>query len=186
VRAGRAHTARTALLGLVALSAAVVAGLLWAGAGAAPRPARVGAGPPPAVVDVPAVAPAGGARSWSQLLAVLDAARARAFATADPARLAAVYAPGAPALRRDRSALARLAGAGLRARGLRLVPVRVERISRGPARVRLRVVDELPGYRLVDASGAVVEVRPGRGRTSWTVTLERAEQRWLVYDVERG
>lgn len=127
--------------------------------------------------------------SWAMRLAALDVARSRAFATADKTRLIEVYAPGAPALRRDLPVLDRLAGAGLRARGLRLTPVEVavevEAGAASPRQVRLRVEDVMPAYQLVDRSGSVVESRPGRGRVRWTVTLERDGDRWLVYDVER-
>jgi len=130
--------------------------------------------------------------AWAATLQALDAARSHAFATADAARLTEVYAPGAPALRRDLAVLGRLAGAGLRARGLRLTPMQVAVDSSVPVagvtpprRVRLDVEDVMPAYDLVDRKGAVVEKRSGRGRVRWTVTLERSGDRWRVYDVER-
>jgi hypothetical protein len=123
---------------------------------------------------------------WAETLAALDAARSLAFARADPTRLEAVYAPGAPALGRDRSSLARLSSAGLRADGLRLVAVAVQPLAgQAGSRVRLRVEDVMPAYRLVDRTAALVESRPGRGRLRWTVTLHRVGSRWLVYDVAR-
>ena len=124
--------------------------------------------------------------SWAATLSALDATRSRAFADADAVRLEQVYAPGAPALGRDRSALRQLAATGLRADGLRLVAVEVRRLDRDAGRVRLRVEDVMPAYRLVDQAATVVESRPGRGRQSWTVTLARVGSGWRVYDVERA
>jgi hypothetical protein len=124
--------------------------------------------------------------SWAETLSALDATRSRAFADADAARLEQVYAPGAPAFRRDRSALLQLSATGLRADGLRLVAVDVRRLERGSRRVRLRVEDVMPAYRLVDQGATVVESRPGRGPQAWTVTLARVGAGWRVYDVERG
>jgi hypothetical protein len=123
---------------------------------------------------------------WASTLRALDQARSAAFARGDPAGLRAVYAPGAPALERDQQVLARLTGAGLRAKGLRLAATSVTTADRSGDRVRLSVTDMMPPYRLVDTGGAVVAERPGRGVRSWSVVLARAGDRWLVYDVVRG
>ncbi len=102
-------------------------------------------------------------------------------------RLTSVYAPGAPALRRDQAVLRRLTRAGLRAAGLRLRVTAVTAASRAAdGRVRLAVTDVMPPYRLVDDGGTVVEARPGRRERSWTVVLARSAGRWRVYDVVRG
>lgn len=185
------------LLGATAVAMAI-GGVLEGYADADRRPARVSSELPTVTSDRPApaagppgqvVAGVATPARWAAVLASLDVARSRAFATADGVRLTEVYAPGAPALRRDLSVLDRLVGAGLRARGLRLTPVEVavevEAGAASPRQVRLRVEDVMPAYELVDRSGSVVESRAGRGRVRWTVTLERAGNRWLVYDVER-
>jgi hypothetical protein len=163
----------------VGVGVAAVAGIGWAAVDSGHRPTRAWAD---------RTGPAAGDRvaSWYAVLADLDAARARAFASADPAALDAVYSPGSPALARDRAALARLAAAGLRADGLRIDALDVAETARGERRVRLRVADVLRAYALVDAAGAVVETRPGRGRASWTVTLLRGDEGWQVYDVARS
>jgi tRNA A-37 threonylcarbamoyl transferase component Bud32 len=167
------------LVAAVGVGVAAVAGIGWAAVDSGHRPTRAWAD---------RTGPAAGDRvaSWYAVLADLDAARARAFASADPAALDAVYSPGSPALARDRAALARLAAAGLRADGLRIDALDVAETARGERRVRLRVADVLRAYALVDAAGAVVETRPGRGRASWTVTLLRGDEGWQVYDVARS
>jgi len=176
---------------------AALSGLVWAGGGpdrsraqaVAPRPSSVASARPASVPGAALPAPpdrAQGTGHWATTLSGLDAARSGAFATADPARLEAVYAPGAPALRRDRAVLQRLAAAGLRARGLRLRAVEVAVLATAARRVRLHVRDAMPAYQLVDTRGRVVESRPGRALLGWSVTLARVGRRWLVYDVERG
>jgi hypothetical protein len=160
-----------ALLGAGAVAAAAVVGVAWAAVDDTGEPV--------------AVAAAGRVR-WGDVLAGLDAARSRAFATADAAALATVYTDGSPALARDRAVVTRLADAGLHTLGLRPVTVEVRELSSTARRARLRVVDVLPGYRLVDDSGGVVSVVPGRGRVRWTVTLTRTGARWQVYDVALG
>jgi hypothetical protein len=185
-----------------------VTGIAWAGADEVPRAAGLDGAPPTgpshpaeppattrartgaatAAVTPPAVTPAAAAATidWASILRALDQARSAAFARGDPAGLRAVYAPGAPALQRDQDVLARLTGAGLRAAGLRLTATTVTTADRSGDRVRLAVKDVMPPYRLVDAGGAVVAERPGRGARSWSVVLARAGDRWLVYDVVRG
>ena len=133
-----------------------------------------------------AAADSGTTVAWRATLAALDAARSKAFATGDPALLDAVYAPSAPALRRDRHALAEITDVGVRARGLHMTAGRVRVMARTPDRVRLRVTDVMPPYALVDADGAVVERRAGRGERSWSVVLVRVGAVWRVYDVLRA
>jgi hypothetical protein len=183
----------------VALTLAAVTGIAWAGADEVPRAAGLGgtaptrpsrpattATPAPVAPAVPAPSVASPTTDWASTLRALDQARSAAFARGDPARLRAVYVPGAPALERDQQVLARLTGAGLRAAGLRLAATSVTTADRSPDRVRLSVTDVMPPYRLVDTGGAVVAERPGRGARSWNVVLARAGDRWLVYDVVRG
>jgi hypothetical protein len=207
-RHGRALVA-VACAGL-AVALAAVTGIAWAGTGQGPQAgtpatrqaataaASSPAGPSP-VVSSPAASsrptyspaapsPAAGPAStrWAGTLDRLDRARSAAFARGDPAGLRAVYARGAPALSRDEDVLARLAEAGLRARGLRLTATTVAVAGRSAGRVRLAVSDVMPPYRLVDAVGTVVAERPGRGAQSWIVVLARDGRAWRVYDVVRG
>jgi eukaryotic-like serine/threonine-protein kinase len=185
-----------AVAGVLALGVAVVTGVTWAGAAAGPRPAgphlpaaESSSGPsstlsPRRAADEARTEPTAG---WVRVLTALDTARSRAFAAGDEAALSAVYLPTSPAGRRDAAELARLAGAGVRAAGLRLDTTSVRLVGRSPGRVQLRVTDVLPAYRLVDARGRVVAQPEGRGARTWTVVLGRAGSRgpWRVYDVVR-
>jgi hypothetical protein len=174
------------VLGGIAVLLAAALGIAWAGADddstAAVTARRQPT--PPAAASTAAPPPEGS--GWGATLAALDADRSRAFAAGDAGRLATVYAPGAPALRRDRELLSELAGAGLRAADLRLTVTDVSVLSRGPHRVTLTVTDVMPAYRLVDDDGDLVEERPGRDAETWTVELARADGDWRVYDVTRG
>ncbi len=125
-------------------------------------------------------------RGWSAVVGALDRSRATAFAHADLHALVGVYSPDAPALRRDRLVIRRLADAGLRTRGLRLDHSSVRLLESGSGRVVLRVVDALPAYDLVDARGRLVTTRRGRAEQAWRMTLQRVDGEWRVYDVVRG
>lgn len=122
-------------------------------------------------------------RDWRVLLEHLDARRAGAFARGEPGALDAVYAAGSAALARDGSRLRELRAARLRARDLRLVVRAVvpDRVRAGQA--RLRVVDELRPYALVDRRGRVVRRVPGRGPVTWTVDLVRQPAGWRIAEV---
>jgi eukaryotic-like serine/threonine-protein kinase len=182
---GRGRAAVGVVCAGAAVALAAVTGIAWAGADEVPRPAGVGHRADPQVSPRPGPGP-GRAPGWAGTLARLDLVRSAAFARGDPGQLGAVYAPGAPALRRDQQVLGRLAAAGLRAQGLRLSPTSVTVVGRSAGRVRLAVTDLMPAYWLVDEGGTVVEQRPGRATRSWTVLLARAGGQWRVYDVVRG
>ena len=195
--AGEPHRAVAwAVAGVIAVGVAVATGVTWAGAAAGPRPVGpdlsggLSSSSPTTTPDPSRGAPEGRAEptaGWAAVLAALDAARSLAFAAGDEAALSAVYLPASPAGRRDAAELARLAGAGVRAAGLRLDTTSVRLVGRAPGRVQLSVTDVLGAYRLVDARGRVVARPPGRGARTWTVVLGRAEPRgpWRVYDVVR-
>jgi hypothetical protein len=163
---------------LVAIAAAVaagVSGLAWAGVDAHTPGSNVAAREHVSHGDA--------AARWRSVLVGLDARRASAFAAASPQRLAHVYAADAPALGRDRAELAELAAAGLHVERLRLRPRSVRVITTSARRVVLDVVDILEPYDVRTARGALVDARPGRGATSWRVTLVRSASEWQVYDV---
>lgn len=174
----RAAVAAAACAAAVAVS--VLAGLAWAGADPAPHAAGVRAR---TVAAQQAIEGSDPTATWADTLAVLDRARARAFAQGDAGRLRSVYSAGSPALGRDEAALAQLTGSRLHAEGLRLTVTDVALRSRSAGRVRLAVTDVMPSYRVVDEGGTVVEHRRGRGPASWTVVLTRDDGRWRVYDV---
>ena len=192
-RHGRARVPSRAVLGAAVAAAAVglatLTGIAWAESGGAPRAADVSGRPAVGAQRAPTGSESPSVAGWAATLAALDRARSQAFASGDPARLTSVYAPAAPARRRDQAVLRRLTRAGLRAAGLRL---RVTAVSAAGAtgaadgRVRLAVTDVMLPYRLVDDGGTVVEARPGRRERSWTVVLARSAGRWRVYDVVGG
>jgi hypothetical protein len=171
---------RTFLGVLSLIGAAVMAWVWWA----MPDGAPALAGPAPAASAPHSIH--SGPLWWATVLDQLDRRRAEAFAQGDLAALDTVYAPGSPALGRDRERLRELLAANARARGLRLQITRAEAAALGPDRVVLRVVDRLAPHVLVDPSGNELERRPGRGPAEWQVTMLRAGSGWRVYDVMRA
>lgn len=124
--------------------------------------------------------PALGDAAWTAVLERLDAVRSEAFGLGDLALLATVYVDGSAPLERDAAALVDLSSVDVRAIGLRLVVDEVSVVQTDDDEVVLRVVDRMPGYRLVDADGSVVEVRPGRGPVGWLVTLRDSVEGWKI------
>jgi len=129
------------------------------------------------------------AGSWGYVVAGLDERRARAWGDGSTSLLSAVYAPSAPAGRRDLAALAALSRAGTTAHGVR--PRLRSAVALWPpgatptgpaARVVLEVVDTLPPAILVDASGRPA-VSAGRGERRWRLTLVRLADQWRIEDV---
>jgi len=132
--------------------------------------------PPDPSADPPALDNA----AWTAVLERLDAVRNEAFGIGDLALLTTVYVDGSAPLERDAAALGDLSTVDVRAIGLRLVVDDVSVVQIDDDEVVLRVVDRMPGYRLVDAEGSVVEVRPGRGPAAWLVTLRRSAEGWKI------
>jgi hypothetical protein len=119
------------------------------------------------------------ADQWATTLAKLDQARTDAFATADPARLGEVYMPGSAGLRADAAAIEAYGRRGGRVvdADLHILSCRVVRSS--PDRVRLDIVDQLGGARVVWADGTSTDLprdRPSRR----LVTIERSADGWRV------
>ena len=169
---------------VVAAGAVVVlvlaAGVGWASGRGGPAPVPL---PPRAespgdkAVGVPAPA----ARpDWRKELDRLDAARAVAFAAADPALLAAVDAPGSPALAADRATLASLKAKGLAADGVRHHLIEVTAVLQSADKVTLRVLDERAPVSTVDASGQVVATLPARTRATYDVELVKVSGAWRL------
>jgi hypothetical protein len=190
-----------ALVLLVVLAAAVgwISGRGEVPAAAALTPLPPAAAPPAAgpvsAAEVPVVPdPAASAatqpaapqpaatRDWTAVLDGLDAARSRAFATADPAALSAVWAADTPGLRADTAAVQ-----GLRARGERVHGLRhaVRSVDAGDDEdpVRLEIVDVLAAYEIRDGSGNVVQRGAERGPTGWTVELTETPAGWRLMSV---
>ena len=182
--APRARLWRLAAAGLAVvgvLGVAVLTGVVWAG-----TDGRQSAAEPSAAASRGTVQARPTVVSWTEVLAGLDRVRSAAFATADPAVLDQVYAPGSPALARDRLRVAQLRDAGFTAHGVRLDTRSVRVVSSSPDTAVLRVVDVMPPYRLVGRQGRTTASRPGRPAEQWSVTLVRAGASWRVHDVRRA
>jgi hypothetical protein len=164
------------------------------GAGAPTRdPAAPPAGPgpaPPRPPSAPATQPATGGEAkgeapadWAQVLDRLDAARAQAFAAGEPARLAEVYAPASAGLAADLALLRSLVERQETADGVRHGVRSVELLDERPGRVRLRVVDVLAGYSVLDARGVLVSRAPPRGPRAFLVDLQQTPVGWRLVEV---
>ena len=123
---------------------------------------------------------------WTPVLEGLFAARARAFAAADEAALAGVYAPSSPGGAADARLVRALAAAGRTAEGVRHHVSVVDEVAVDAERAELRVVDRLGAYDVRDAAGAVVARRPGRGETVQLVRLALTDAGWRLVDVRPG
>jgi hypothetical protein len=123
---------------------------------------------------------------WRSVLDALDRARAGAFAAADTASLAAVYAPGSPLLAADRNAITELSAAGQQARGVRHTIRDVAVASHDDRVAVLRVVDELAAYEVVDASGRVVSRTVPRAATAYVVRLVSTRAGWRLAAITRA
>ena len=123
---------------------------------------------------------------WTPVLEQLFAARARAFAAADEAALAGVYAPSAPGGAADARLVRALAAAGRTAEGVRHRVSAVDVVAVDADRAELRVVDSLGAYDVRDAAGTVVARQPGRGAEVQRVRLVRTSSGWRLLDVRPG
>jgi hypothetical protein len=131
--------------------------------------------------------------NWPVVVSRLDALRSSAFAAGDAAPLASVYVPGAAAYTADLRTVSSLTSRGLRARGF---VATVEHVTADPAAAsttstgtatsaapvveRLRVVDRLSGYSLVDEAGRVVGRGAPRAARAFTMSLEYVAGAWRV------
>jgi hypothetical protein len=120
---------------------------------------------------------------WAAVLDELDAGRAQAFASGEPARLAEVYAPASAGLAADAAALRSLSEQRQTAEGVRHAVRSVELLEGGSGRARLRVVDVLGGYAGADAQGAVVSRAPARGPQEFLVDLQETPAGWRLVQV---
>ncbi|MCU1590664.1 MAG: serine/threonine protein kinase, partial [Frankiales bacterium] len=144
---------------------------------AAATPAVSAAAGRPAAPAVPR------APDWRAVLDGLDASRAAAFAHADPAPLAQVYAAGSPLLTADRAAVARLHATGRTARGVRHTVRTVTVSSYDGTTATLRTVDVLAAYEVMDASGRVAQRTAARLPAAFVVTVVSTAQGWRLQQV---
>lgn len=152
---------------------------------AASSPGGVAVSDQPAPVTAPAATspPPSAAVDWSAVLTALDDRRAQAFATADPARLAAVWAPGSDGLAADRSLVAALARDGRTAHGLRHKLRGVRVLAADDRSARLEVVDVLAEHEVRDRGGRVVQQVGLRGSAVWQVRLVAGTGGWRLAEV---
>jgi hypothetical protein len=118
-------------------------------------------------------------------MTTLDGIRDTAFVAADPTQLARVYIDGSSAAIAEHAAMSELRDTGVHADGLRLTVREVRLIEKSAGHVTLRVVDELPSYRLVDAHGGTVRTEAARGATTWRIALQQASAGWRIATIER-
>jgi hypothetical protein len=151
----------------------------------APDQPPVGAVPSDVPVADRTTAPTDDA-GWTALLVELYARRVTAFSTADAAVLAGVYAPESPLLARDAAAISALREDGQVLSGFAPEVHEVQAVGSPAAdRVGLRVVDELPGYRVVPAGSpapAPVHEVPARGAAQVSIVLELTGSGWRISD----
>jgi hypothetical protein len=123
---------------------------------------------------------------WTTVVTQLDALRSKAFADGDPAPLASVYVPGTAAYAADLSTVSSLVSRGLRASGFTATVEQVTPQSGTATTERLRVVDRLAGYTLVDRAGAIVGRGAPRPARAFTMQLTRRASGWLVQAIAPG
>jgi hypothetical protein len=119
------------------------------------------------------------------VVSTLYDSRAAAFARADPGLLTEVYAPGSALLDRDVAAVRGLQDAGQVLSGFAPAVLRVESVTATAQRAELRLVDDLPGYRVAPVDrpdAATAEPVRGRGEAVVRIVLERTTAGWRISD----
>jgi eukaryotic-like serine/threonine-protein kinase len=117
---------------------------------------------------------------WKDVVGTLDDRRALAFTSGHVGLLAEVYAPGSSAYATDRATLSSLASRGLRAHGLAATVEKVTVESGTKTTERLKVVDRLSAYTLVDGAGRVVGRGASRPARAFTMDLSNVGGHWRV------
>jgi hypothetical protein len=141
----------------------------------APGPTSPGTATAPAEAKSPT-----GVSRWTAVISHLDELRAQAFSEANAGLLAAVYAPGTSAYAADLNTVNSLVSRGLRAQGFTATVDDVSVESATATTEQLRVVDELTGYTLVDASGRVEGRGAPRPARAFTMELADVAGSWRV------
>ncbi len=121
--------------------------------------------------------------NWRALASRLDDARAAAFEQADPSRLADVYVVGSSAYSTDHATVASLASRGLHASGFQATVEHVTVDSSSVTGARLRVVDRLSAYDLLDSTGRVVGHGAARPDRAFTMRLTWSAGKWRVSQI---
>jgi eukaryotic-like serine/threonine-protein kinase len=117
---------------------------------------------------------------WVARVTHLDNLRAATFARADSLLLLSVYDVTSPAYSTDLATVSSLASRGLRARGFTATVESVTPESLTAGTEKVRVVDRLSGYSLVDASGHEVGRGAPRPARAFTMSLTEYDGTWLI------
>jgi hypothetical protein len=120
---------------------------------------------------------------WEALLRRLDTTREAAFAHADAAWLAEVYASSSPLLAADTRALGALAAQQQAALGVRHEVVRVVLLRATADRAELQVTEALTAYRVVDSAGRVVRSHAASPAVRHLLVLQRQDAGWRLAEV---
>ncbi|MQA32450.1 serine/threonine-protein kinase [Modestobacter roseus] len=123
---------------------------------------------------------------WRALLAELYERRAGAFMAADAAAVAAVHLPGSALAQRDLAQVEMLAAAGRVLAGFEPRVSEVQAVTvEDDDRAVLEVLDTLPGYRVTDAAGGLVQEVPARGEARVRMVLQFTATGWRIAAAER-
>jgi hypothetical protein len=144
----------------------------------APVIAERRASPAPSPSDPPRPAQV---EDWYAIIAAADGARQEAYQTADPAALAAAFAPGGPALAQEQARVAALASIGATALGWQTELLAVAQLEAGSERAMLRVRDRRLAYQVRDGAGT--QQIAAAGPATWVVTMQRSAGQWLIQAV---
>lgn len=169
----------TALLAAVAwtaapLSTSYAVGTVSTSIRPTPSAAKAAGGSSATTAPTPTVSP-------TQVVSDLVSARAKAWQDKDPAQLDGVLAPGSPADRADRAAIATARGQGVDYRGLRFETTAVSVIARSATRMEVLATISRPSYRVaikgqpsttpqaVPATTSQVRLELVQGRGGWLI-----------------
>lgn len=169
---------RAAVLAVVSVAVAVRLGIAWAAADHGPRGTPAAAADADSAPVAPSASLPAPAMRWAAVLDRLDATRADAFASADPARLAAVYVPGCPARAQDSGQITAARTAGERAVGVRHRIAALRVVSSSADRAVLDVTESLTTYQ-VHRGEEVMSQRAGPDRR-YRITLQASRGSWRI------
>ena len=144
----------------------------------APVIAEPGTSPAPSPTDPPRPAQV---EDWYAIIAAADGARQVAYQSADPAALAAAFAPGGPAMAQEQARVAALASSGATALGWQTELLAVGQLEAGSERAMLRVRDRRLAYQVRDGAGT--QQVAAAGQATWVVTMQRSAGQWLIQAV---